>query len=336
MRACIISAFFLCILGSSTQASDITPGVINDAQWHGSARDEALIIKAQILLDRAHFSPGEIDGRDGGNYKKALSAFADEHGLQNNGEMTETLWQRLSASSSDPVIMKYTLTEKDVEGPFLEKVPTKLDDMKGLSALSYESARERIAERFHMSEALLSKLNPDQNFQRGGDEIIVARGADRSEREKAGRLVVDKAAQTLKVFDQDAKIIAFYPITAGSTEKPAPSGELNVRNVVRNPTYRYNPEYEFKGVTAKRSFTVAPGPNNPVGVVWIGLPGEGYGIHGTPEPGKIGKTDSHGCIRLTNWDALQLADLISKGTSVTFLGDETKKRKFVKKRRRAE
>ena len=110
--------------------------------------------------------------------------------------------------------------------------------------------------------------------------------------------------------------------------------ELKVRNVARNPTYRYNPEYGFKGVRAKESFTVAPGPNNPVGLVWIALPGEGYGIHGTPEPAKIGKTDSHGCIRLTNWDALQLAEMVSKGTSVTFLGDDTKKKAPAKKRRR--
>ena len=219
-------------------------------------------------------------------------------------------------------------------GPFLDKVPTKLDDMKGLKALSYGSARERIAERFHMSEALLSKLNPGQKFERAGDEIYVAQVADRAERTKAAKLEVDKTAQTLRAFDKDKKLIAFYPITAGSSEKPAPSGELKIRNVARNPTYRYNPEYGFKGVRAKESFTVAPGPNNPVGLVWIALPGEGYGIHGTPEPAKIGKTDSHGCIRLTNWDALQLAEMVSKGTPVTFLGDDTKKKAPAKKRHR--
>ena len=218
-------------------------------------------------------------------------------------------------------------------GPFLDKVPTKLDDMRELKAMSYGSPRERIAERFHMSEALLSKLNPGQKFEHAGEEITVAQVAERSERAKAARLEVDKTAQTLKAFDKGKKVIAFYPITAGSTEKPAPNGELKIRSVARNPTYRYNPEYEFKGVRAKEPFTVAPGPNNPVGLVWIALPGDGYGIHGTPEPAKIGKTDSHGCIRLTNWDALQLADLVSKGTPVTFLGDEADKRKSVKKRR---
>jgi lipoprotein-anchoring transpeptidase ErfK/SrfK len=213
-------------------------------------------------------------------------------------------------------------------------VPTKLDDMKGLKALSYGSARERVAERFHMSEALLSKLNPGQKFERAGDEIYVAQVAERLERAKAAKLEVDKTAQTLRAFDKDKKLIAFYPITAGSSEKPAPNGELKIRNVARNPTYRYNPEYAFKGVRSKESFTVAPGPNNPVGLVWIALPGEGYGIHGTPEPAKIGKTDSHGCIRLTNWDALRLAEIVSKGTSVTLVGDDTKTKVPAKKRHR--
>jgi lipoprotein-anchoring transpeptidase ErfK/SrfK len=329
----VVSALFLWLLASSVQAVEVTSDNINDSQWGNSAHDEALLIKAQVLLDRAHFSPGEIDGRAGENYRKALTAFAQEHSIESKGDLTEQLWRELSATSQEPVVGKYTLSDKNIEGPFLDKVPTKLDEMKGLKAMSYGSARERIAERFHMSEALLSKLNPGQKFERAGDEITVAQVAERSERAKAARLEIDKTAQTLKAFDKDKKMIAFYPITAGSTEKPAPSGELKVRNVARNPTYRYNPEYEFKGVRAKEPFTVAPGPNNPVGLVWIALPGEGYGIHGTPEPAKIGKTDSHGCIRLTNWDALQLADLVSKGTPVTFLGDETKKRKPVKKRR---
>jgi len=334
MCARAVFTLFLCAFAFSVQAAELSPDAVNNAEWRSSAQDEALLVKIQILLDRARFSPGEIDGRTGENYKKALTAFADEHGAVSKGGITEAVWQELSATSQEPAIAKYTLTDTDVAGPFLEKVPTKLDDMKGLTALSYGSARERIAERFHMSEALLSKLNPGQRFERAGDEIYVAQVADRAERTKAAKVEVDKTAQTLRVFDKDKKLIAFYPITAGSSEKPAPSGELKIRNVARNPTYRYNPEYGFKGVRAKESFTVAPGPNNPVGLVWIALPGEGYGIHGTPEPAKISKTDSHGCIRLTNWDALQLAEMVSKGTSVTFLGDDTKKKAPAKKRRR--
>jgi len=330
MRALGIVTAILCLAAVSAQAAKLTPEAINDAQWRGSARDEALLVKTQILLDRARFSPGEIDGRAGENYQKALAAFAEQQGggTASKGELTEAAWQALSASSDAPVVGKYTLTDKDVAGPFLEKVPTRLENMRGLRALSYTSPRERIAERFHMSEALLSKLNPGQRFDRSGDEIFVAQLADQAKGPKAASLEVDKTAQTLKVFDKDQKLAAFFPVTAGSTEKPAPSGELKVASVSRNPTYRYNPKYGFKGVRTKQPFKVAPGPNNPVGLVWIGLrPGEGYGIHGTPEPSKIGQTDSHGCIRLTNWDALQVAEMVSKGTPVTFVGDEAGKRK---------
>src|SRR5262249_43537136 len=114
----------------------------------------------------------------------------------------------------------------------------------------------------------------------------------------------------------------FYPATVGSTEKPAPSGRLKVTGIAHNPTYRYNPDYAFKGVQAREPFTIEPGPNNPVGLVWIGLSAEGYGIHGTPDPSKISKAESHGCIRLTNWDALQLAAALARGTPVDFIGDE--------------
>ena len=129
--------------------------------------------------------------------------------------MSDALWRELTASSQDPVITRYTLSNKDVEGPFLDNVPTKLDDMKGLKALSYGSARERLAERFHMSEALLAKLNPGQKFERSGDEVVVAQVADRSERMKAAKLEIDKTAQTLKALDKDNSLLAFYPITAG-------------------------------------------------------------------------------------------------------------------------
>jgi lipoprotein-anchoring transpeptidase ErfK/SrfK len=149
------------------------------------------------------------------------------------------------------------------------------------------------------------------------------------------RLEIDKTKQTVSVFDRDDKLLAVYPATVGSTEKPAPSGRLAVRSISRDPTYRYNPEYGFKGVRTDKPFTIKPGPNNPVGLVWIGLtPGEGYGIHGTPDPSKVSKTESHGCVRLTNWDALRLATSLSKGAIVEFKGDETAQRDRKKRQTR--
>ena len=169
---------------------------------------------------------------------------------------------------------------------------------------------------------LLAALNPGQTFDRAEDKIIVVNVAKGALPEKAARVEVDKTQQTVKVFGKAQNLIAFYPATAGSIEKPAPTGTLKIISIARNPTYRYNPKYAFKGVKASEPFTIKPGPNNPVGVVWIGLTGEGYGIHGTPEPSKVSKTESHGCVRLTNWDALELASVVEKGMTVEFTGDE--------------
>ena len=333
MRIATFSLAALLLVTVDASAAQLDADAINRAEWRGSTQDQALLVKAQVLLDRANFSPGEIDGRAGDNFRKALSAFARERGLDANDKLSEHVWRELTATSSDPVVIAYKLSDKDVSGPFLGKVPAKLDDMQGLPALSYGSAREKIAEQFHMSEELLVRLEPGKKVRPPDETISVVRGGSQQLRTKAAKLEIDKTAQTLRALDKSGKLIAFFPITAGSAEKPAPSGELKIRTVARNPTYRYNPEYEFKGVRSKEAFTIAPGPNNPVGLVWIGLPGEGYGIHGTPDPAKVGKTKSHGCIRLTNWDALRLADLVSKGTPVTFLGEDKAKKKPSARRR---
>ena len=325
MRAIFpLMAILLCC--TPARSAELDAARVNDAQFEKSIVTrgaDPVIVKAQILLDRAHFSPGEIDGRNGENLKKALTAFATASDIQPNGELNDAVWQELTARWDGPVIVDYTLSEEDTRGPFVDKIPTKIEDMKDLPALSYANAREAIAEKFHMSETLLSALNPGESFDQAGKSIKVANVETSGSIGKAARLEVDKTAQTLKAFDRDNKLLAFFPITAGSTEKPAPSGTLKVKSVSKNPTYRYNPEYAFKGVKARKPFTIKPGPNNPVGLVWIGLaPGEGYGIHGTPDPAKVSKSESHGCIRLTNWDALTLASAVKKGTPVEFLGDE--------------
>jgi lipoprotein-anchoring transpeptidase ErfK/SrfK len=136
---------------------------------------------------------------------------------------------------------------------------------------------------------------------------------------KAARIEVDKSRKVLTVLGKDGQLLAVYPATIGSTEKPAPSGTLKVTAITQNPTYRYNPEYRFKEIKSKEPFTIKPGPNNPVGSIWINLSAKGYGIHGTPEPSKVSKTESHGCIRLTNWDAKDLAAMVQKGIPVAFL-----------------
>lgn len=165
-------------------------------------------------------------------------------------------------------------------------------------------------------------MNPGKQLDTSGERITVANVSVGSLSQKAVRLEVDKSTQVLRAFAKGDKLVAVYPVTAGSQEKPAPSGRLKVVGVSKNPTYKYNPEYAFKGVRSDKPFTIKPGANNPVGLVWIGLSEKGYGIHGTPDPSKVSKTESHGCIRMTNWDALELSSIVAKGAVVDFVGDE--------------
>ena len=189
------------------------------------------------------------------------------------------------------------------KGPFLEKLPAKMDDMKGLKALSYTSPREAIAEKFHMSEELLAALNPGKKFDQAGETVSVTNVLTKQPKlERSAGSKSTSRGQTVKAFAPSASCIALFPATVGSDEKPTPGGTLKVVSADANPNYRYNPDYKFKGVKSKEAFTIKPGPNNPVGSYWIGLSSEGYGIHGTPNRFKVSKSESHGCVRLTNWD----------------------------------
>jgi lipoprotein-anchoring transpeptidase ErfK/SrfK len=331
----------------------LTAEAINGAEWSqpGKKGLSPTVLKAQVLLDRAGFSPGVIDARGGENFRKALSAFQRRHGLTVSGTLDQATWGKLAETSSEPVVTDYEVKPADVKGPFVDKIPKDFEQMAELERLSYRSPREALAEKFHMSEDLLKALNSKKALDEPGRAILVAnvaRETDRRPREadrrgrrdantgasqntgtgqegpngngaKAARVEVNKTERSVQVFATDGSLLAYYPASVGSSEKPAPTGMFEVRAVAENPTYRYNPEYAFKGQKAKEPVEIAPGPNNPVGRVWIALSLEGYGIHGTPDPEKISKSYSNGCVRLTNWDALALAKMVRKGMPVEFV-----------------
>ena len=309
---------------------DLTPETINAADFKTKVPNEdkvsPLAVKLQVLLDRAHISPGQIDGRFGDNVEKALRAFADLNGFSDGKVLTPEIWAKLQEGGTAPVMTSYSMTQDDVKGPFLDKLPAKMEDMKDLKKLNYTSAREALSERFHMSEDLLKALNPESEFKKAGETISVVDITANKPPEKVARVEVDKTRQTVKAFDKDGTLLAFYPASVGSEEKPTPEGKLKVVSIDANPTYRYNPKYKFKGVSSKKPFTIRSGPNNPVGAVWIGLSADSYGIHGTADPSRVSKSESHGCVRLTNWDVQRLAHGLKKGVEVTFVdGPPTEK-----------
>jgi lipoprotein-anchoring transpeptidase ErfK/SrfK len=306
------------LFAAGERAHAIEPAAVENATFEDVSAGEPnpALAKGQILLDRARFSPGAIDGKAGDNTKLAINAFQQDRHLEPTGELDRKTWDVLTRADSERVLQEYEITAEDVAGPFA-RIPDQMEEEAKLEKLFYSSPRELLAERFHVDENLLTALNAGKDLRHAGTKIMVPK-VRTGELEKVARIVVEKEENSLSAYGQDGRLLARYPATVGSESRPAPTGSFKVTKIVRNPVYTYNPKDNFEGVDADKPFNIAPGPNNPVGTVWIEIDKDGYGIHGTPEPEAIGKTASHGCVRLTNWDAEDLAKGVNKGTPVQF------------------
>jgi lipoprotein-anchoring transpeptidase ErfK/SrfK len=340
---------------AQTQTRKSSPQRNTSARAEQQAKAFSDTVAVQVMLDRAGFSPGAIDGQPGENLKRALAAFQRANALTESGLADDQTRQRLGVTSG-PALTAYQISEADVAGPFTPAIPSDLMAQSKLEKLGYQNALEAIAERFHASPQLLRRLNTGAAFSTAGEQIQVpnvepfevpqpatiapqrgrGRGTEQSRGAPAGRgrrgetdsrgttgvaeftIAVTKSTSALTVEDSSGRVVFHAPVTSGSEHDPLPIGNWKVTTVQVMPKFNYNPDLFWDAKPAQSKATIQPGPNNPVGVAWIDLTKEHYGIHGTPEPSNIGHVQSHGCVRLTNWDVARIMKWAQPGTPVVF------------------
>ncbi|MGB7404244.1 MAG: L,D-transpeptidase [Pacificimonas sp.] len=298
----------------SSSAKVVSKGKISAAIFKEGRTPEKL--SAQILLDRAGFSPGVIDGYGGGNTTAAVKAWQKANGKTINGQIDGELLADLRAEDGGRYLNKIKIKDSDLKGGF-DNIPDGMAEQAELDRLGYESAAEMFAERYHMDMDFLKAINPNADFSKVGQSLMVVRPGPAKLDTPVARIEISRSDNWLRAFDGSGNMLASYPATVGSAEMPSPDGTMEVRAIAPEAKYYFDPAANPNWGPDEK-LTIAAGPNNPVGGVWIDLTKDTYGIHGSPDPALIGKTASHGCVRLTNWDARELADAVSPGTTVEF------------------
>ena len=303
---------FLPTIKYTTDNLSVSAQKVNNATWkEGMSIDRIIGTKLQALLNWHHNGVGPVDGYWGKNTRKAMQAFQQANGLAVTDTLNNETWQALTKDEKlmvQPVLVSYQITDADVTIKTIE-IPDSAEAKSKLEGLYYENITEALAEKFHISENYLKALNPKASFIAG--ETITVYNPSNPNTKPVSRVVADKVTETLYAYDDKGNLVASYPTTVGSIATPSPTGTHTVEVKVHEPNYTYTAKDGSKSI-------LPPGPNNPVGSVWIGLSKPSYGIHGSPDPDRISRQASAGCIRLTNWDALALLGVIQNGATVEF------------------